>query len=294
MPTTRKPFDFRWKPPYPSRHQEGKPLMTIAIGFRCPEGIVLCTDRQITDYGSNYKYSEQKIYPIVGRNWCVACAYAGYRNIMKAVQTKFERRLNSETNPNLDFIENCLTGILAEVKKVNRKQVESQQMFCAMSAPEGERLLQFQADLASEVSNGQWEVLGAGDSSLIRYLIDVTGVRRARMSASQALLIGFYMVSKANTYIPGCKDGPDLAFVRRGGCETSSQLDRSYYALPEVSEQDLADTILALTQCFDFKGERLTFALQTILDKSPRLRDWMRKVVGRMLPTMPQTDEQKG
>jgi 20S proteasome alpha/beta subunit len=283
--TPRKPYPPRPKPP-----KRKKPV-TIAIGFKCQDGVVLCTDRQITDSVGAMKYTEQKIYPIIGDTWCVVSAYAGYRDIMQAVQTEFQRRLSFEPNPTPDFVENCLLGVLKAVKRINRKDMEYQQMLCAVSTPGGDRLLRFQSDLSTEVGDWQWEYLGIGNSSLIRFLADISGSKRTTITASQALMIGFYMVLQANKYIDGCGKGPDLAFVRRGRCATSSKSDRMIYKPPTINEIDLQDAFLAVAQGFDFRGVALERSLQNILDKSSGLREWMRKVVGPLLPEVNTTDK---
>ena len=295
MPNSRL-FDLTPRKRYPPRPKppKGKKPVTIAIGFKSSDAIVLSTDRQITDYGSSLKYYEQKIYPLVGQGWCAVCAYAGYRNIMKAVQTEFARRVNFEPRPTFAFLESCLTGVLQGVKKIDRKSMQDQQMFCALSGSEGERLLRYQSDLLAEVPDGDCEFLGVGDSALIRYLTDITGIRRTTVTPGQALLLAFYMVAKANKYIDGCGEGPDVALVTRGIVKMSSRNQRDTHKPPDLTEEDLTDAILALTNCFDFNGRKLQVSFQNILDQSANLRDSMRNIVGKLLPTTEEIESQQG
>lgn len=54
--------------------------MTIAAGFRCQDGVVLCSDTQITQEGR--KSHESKIFPINPSEDCFL-VYAGYVGFIK-------------------------------------------------------------------------------------------------------------------------------------------------------------------------------------------------------------------
>jgi len=58
--------------------------MTIALGFKSHDGIVLCTDSQITKEGG-LKFEGQKIRFILSDRWAVALAFAGSADLMQLV-----------------------------------------------------------------------------------------------------------------------------------------------------------------------------------------------------------------
>src|SRR5271166_3378550 len=54
------PIDTRFKPSYPSQ-RNGAKAVTIAIGFECREGLIVCADRELT-HGQRGKTYAQKIW----------------------------------------------------------------------------------------------------------------------------------------------------------------------------------------------------------------------------------------
>jgi len=60
------PFLLKPRPrpphPYPQRLKSNKPPVTLAAGFLCEDGIVICADREVTtDFE---KYEESKIFTV--------------------------------------------------------------------------------------------------------------------------------------------------------------------------------------------------------------------------------------
>jgi hypothetical protein len=84
----KKTFKFRERLKYtPSRiaFLRGRKPVTIVVGLRCRDGLVLCADQKISFPGS-HSYCEEKITLIEGMGWCVALGYSGSPLIMNAVK----------------------------------------------------------------------------------------------------------------------------------------------------------------------------------------------------------------
>ena len=69
--------------PHPKRERLPKGrAVTIGMGFRCSDGIVVCADTQITWQG--HKDYECKVYYLSGHDWTMASVYAGSPHLMKS------------------------------------------------------------------------------------------------------------------------------------------------------------------------------------------------------------------
>ncbi|MGC2544639.1 MAG: hypothetical protein WA426_02245, partial [Silvibacterium sp.] len=87
-----KPLPFTPRPPYRERLRN-KPPMTIAAGFLCPDGIVLCADSEVsTDLE---KFDESKIFTLNERSLSgptVIFAGSGWFDFVKMTVDKIMTR----------------------------------------------------------------------------------------------------------------------------------------------------------------------------------------------------------
>jgi hypothetical protein len=65
------------------------------------------------------------------------------------------------------------------------------------------------------VAEGHSEIIGVGDSSVLRYATDL--LVHPLSTVAEAQVIGSYMVRLANRYIDGCGGGPDIAALLNDG-----------------------------------------------------------------------------
>src|ERR1039457_3949948 len=88
--------------------------MTIAIGFSCQDGIVLCADRQVTFEGY-HKYSESKIYciTVIEGHRTILFSYSGDLATMKAVHDKMARENEHLDSP--ESIQSAIEKLLSEM-----------------------------------------------------------------------------------------------------------------------------------------------------------------------------------
>src|SRR5216684_1938299 len=98
--------------------------MTVGVGLWCDDGLVLCTDSQIT-VGGGLKYPAPKIHNMSYGDWSVSLAFAGSPPLMELVQEKLYPKLLNPENDYADewgeVVREKLEAILQEVCKKHRK-----------------------------------------------------------------------------------------------------------------------------------------------------------------------------
>jgi hypothetical protein len=226
--------------------------VTIALGFHCPDGIVLCSDTQITNEAA-FKYYEPKIFPIESGPdtgpWAVVLTYAGNTEQMKLVYERLRPELyTSGQVPTLKFVREAYEAVLAKAYKQFKSRFNLATL-CAISIP-GERnlLLVSKNDLVRESSA---ECLGVGDSSLIKYL--TAFLLPLIFSTNHATLAGSYIVKQAKAYVDGC-GGDTLTVALSNGIvspvhqmeDYSDDIDRAIRRLVlDVSDVPVPDSNFA-------------------------------------------------
>jgi len=184
--------------------------MTIALGIQCREGVVLCTDSQVTKEGG-LKFNEGKIFNLYGDNERILLCYAGSPDIAKVIK----ERIRIDVPPTLTSSEACeaIEIILRDTYKRHgtRQQVE---MLCAIyRRDEGVKLFRIAGSVIRPADKA--ECLGVGDSSVLRFLADT--FLRDDITLAQGLTLGCYMVAKARTYIDGCGGPTQAVFLNHKG-----------------------------------------------------------------------------
>lgn len=196
------------KKPYSPLH---KAVMTIGVGFRYASGVMLCADQQVTVSEVALKYRETKILSKISENgdYCLAMAIADDPNLAKEVWEKLSRE---NLKPDIQDIEGAISAILDER---GRQYVElPMQLLFGISTQNESRLFEFRGRGLNPVS--EYSVIGTGNSSLIRYLLE--RLHSNFMSESEAFALGAYLLSRAEEYIEGVGGPLDLLAVKHGPC----------------------------------------------------------------------------
>lgn len=191
--------------------------MTIALGFLCPDGIVLCSDRQMTVEGG-LKYQKRKISYMTGMfpggvSFALMSAYAGDPEAANIMGTEIREQLGEE------IAKSKLIGFQAPkarkgLEKIfSSKHAKNLQMLIGIRFHSGEACL-FKTS-GKKVVDARVEYIGTGDSSALRYLADCL-LPSFIQSVSEAQVLGAYLVAVANRYVDGCSGGPDLTIAKDG------------------------------------------------------------------------------
>jgi hypothetical protein len=89
-------------------------------------------------------------------------------------------------------------------------------------------LLKSQAETVHRVIDG-FDAVGAGDSSVVRFLSKVFALRHSALSRAVAKRVGTYVLLQAKHYMEWCGGDTDIfAVTEHGGIEDSSALSFNY------------------------------------------------------------------
>jgi hypothetical protein len=184
--------------------------VTIALAFNCANGAVLCADTQMTNAGG-FKFEESKILrPWDGTGWCACGTYAGSPTLAKSVDRQmYEDLASRKTMPSSDEFEDTLQEILDRVCRRERRA--PLQMLWALSLTDHVHLFRTQNRTITDVLDFQF--LGVGDCSLVRYLIDTYCFIRV----PNGLRAAYYIASQAAKYVDGVGGPIEALTIYRGG-----------------------------------------------------------------------------
>ena len=209
--------------------------MTIALGFLCPDGIVLCADRQMTDSQSGLKYQKRKISYMTGMfagvRFTLASAYAGDPEAAKIMRTEIRERLGEEIAKSRAIGFQSPMARKALDKIFSNKHAKHLQMLIGIRFYSGEVCL-FKIS-GRKVMDAESEYIGSGDSSALRYLADVLLVSPRVHNVHEAGVLGAYLVSVANRYVDGCSGGPDVIIIP----SADGTISQSYRVFPNQKER---------------------------------------------------------
>jgi 20S proteasome alpha/beta subunit len=209
----RHPVDFHTKRKYPLQ-PPGKTGMSVAVGIVCTDGIVLASDEQISipDYS---KHHEKKLDGWADEAWTVAHAYAGSPSLMREATDKIKAKIEEgSAGYNPQSVHAAAESVLEDIgyKFTN---MELQLLIATATQTELE-LLRFDGgnNKALYVSTSI-EILGVGDSSLLRYLSDAL-YEKGKIDVAFGAALALYMVEKAKNYVNHCGGQTDFLIIRKG------------------------------------------------------------------------------
>lgn len=244
-PLPRKPVDFHPKPPYPPSPQLAprKEAVTIVVGFRCSDGIVICADRQITSEGA-FKYHEPKISVEEFDAFSAVFAYAGLPGLAQEVHAKVTQTLRqaaAEENI-IETVRETTDAILSNMGRLYN-ELNLQMLIGVNSWAEGTDLLKFDGKAVHVARN--FEYLAWGESSLIRFLSDK--LYSTEITTKSGVDLGIYLVKKAEDYIDGCGGPIDVVVlepVERSYKKFSQSFVEERLRKMEAQERLLGDLLI--------------------------------------------------
>jgi 20S proteasome alpha/beta subunit len=222
--------------------------MTIAVGMRCQDGFVLTVDRQLTAPGG-HKYQEDKIYRIwrgdslSKSKYKIVVTYAGSPGLFQEVNQKMLYRLAQIPDVTCEGIRDGVDEIVTEMGRTY-VTVDLELLIAYHVTGEIAELLKFDGKALYVVPG--LEVLGVGDSALIKYLTGALYYVNSTVDYGQNLAI--YLVSQANKYIDKCGGGPDVAVLTNDGelyFPPESEVSTKESAMKNVERDALLQVIKA-------------------------------------------------
>ena len=185
--------------------------VTIGVGFLCHDGVVICSDRQLTST-SGFKYEDRKIWRSSGNDYTFIFSYAGDPD---AAQMIFQK-LNDGM---LGIVKSKRRTSSSEIAKVGLEKIYRNRHSKGLQTLIGMKLRNSPPFLlrtyGSKLVDGVREYIGVGDSSALQYLADF--LLKSAFSVREAEVLGAYIVFVANRYIDQCSGGPDTAILHTDG-----------------------------------------------------------------------------
>lgn len=190
--------------------------VTIAIGMKFKNGIVLAADQQISAHGY-HKYEEPKIFPVEFGNYLVFLSYADTPSLAKEAKERIAKHLVELAN---DFgeeapititnrhLRDAAQTVLVELAQQHFDDLPLQ-MFIACAALGTQPELWVYKDKGFHEVN-DFEVLGAGDASIIRYLRQM---HTTQEPVSYGENLAVYLIEKGKTHIDGCGGPADVVSI---------------------------------------------------------------------------------
>lgn len=194
--------------------------MTIAIGFPCEDGVVLCADSQMTCRELAMKYEDAKIHTVSfmgrGNEWTVAVAYAGDEGVFKSFWGRVYDELYGHGNTVdrqliLNTIGQALETVHAESLDVSREYID---VICGISAEGKTSMHVGRRTLFYEEQTPAY--IGIGNTSLLRFLAATLPLGDPVLS-QRALLAGVYLVNRAKDFVDGCGGQTRAALIKEHG-----------------------------------------------------------------------------
>jgi 20S proteasome alpha/beta subunit len=224
--------------------------MTIALGMRIGDGLIFAADRLLSTDRHQFMDRNRKVtvYPL--NHGAIFFAFADSPVAAKEVRQKIETRLVALDTPDYSLsiadIGRMTEAVINEVY-ANRLGSMPLQLLIGGTVPgEGTQMWVYDGEGGFNIG-GEFIILGAGESSLIRYL-------EAAYSRRDSLDIGkdvpIYLIHQTEQFIPGCK-GIDVI------------------AIPNTVESEIGD--------WDWiSDDEITARLQRMMSRE---KDHLRKIV---------------
>jgi 20S proteasome alpha/beta subunit len=187
--------------------------MTIALGFKCSNGVVIATDSQYSLDIS--KTRGQKIFPIPTNGYyAVTIGGAGSSNMIKSSVATIERSLSDRvgTRPTTTLeirgiIEEVLQRSFAEhvdpAPADERRWLDYSLLIAIWTPKERSLLFNTQRDVVIEVGNPNHFSSGIG-SYLAEFVLHALFDRTWMLSLDEATTVSAYIVTMAKEFVEGC------------------------------------------------------------------------------------------
>lgn len=226
----KKPIDLHLGRKYPSAPRKVR-VMTAVIGMVCTDGIVLAADQQISLPGEA-KHHEHKIDGQEGFDWTVAFAYSGSTDLMKEATEKIIKKLTTDTayvDP-----ESVRTVAESTLEAMSYKYTEMNlHLLIATASPSTPALLKFNGSSKALCTVTGIELLGSGDSALLRYLSHAL-YKEGETDLSFGIPSALYMIDQAKSYVEGCGGPTDLLIIEAGNKLSTWPSLRQFSALAKM------------------------------------------------------------
>ncbi len=192
--------------------------MTIAIGFQCPDGIVLCADTQYTEGG--VKYYRTKLHGLEFSQGKLAFAIAGSVDFALMTINKIKSEIGASAFTKMQ-ITKCMEAALLSVY---REHLYPHPRYSYPDGPsfsllvgmwsKSDALCLWAATETSIMEVEQFRCIGSG-RDLGQSLADV--FYEPTMRADEAVVLGSYIIMHAKKHVEGCGGDTQIRVLKNDG-----------------------------------------------------------------------------
>ncbi len=186
--------------------------MTIGIGFRCKNGVLICTDRQVTST-AGFKTRVRKISRTTSWERWLLFSYAGDQDASKVIFGKIRERFMDEFRKSKSKMEGDKAKAALEKIFSDRNTKGLETLIAIRIADSGE--IHLFRTCEHKVMEAQIECIGGGDTSVVRHAASLLVTEP--LTIHQAGIIGSYLVHVASTWVSGCDGEADIAAIHEDG-----------------------------------------------------------------------------
>lgn len=202
--------------PYILAKKREHDAMTIAAGLKASDGIVLCSDSQLT-VPQYMKFQGRKLFSISSEpegSWAVGLTYSGDPERIDRIHDIMREKLEGHQTVDKSFVKACFVEALHEVRASIVNSSDNIDAMCALSIKdEPMHLLSGKNGVVTE----QPEILflGAGDSSLMKHLEELLDARFLA-DVSTAVVTGAYIIEQISAYVDLCGGKLQMIVLKNG------------------------------------------------------------------------------
>ncbi|MGO9272128.1 MAG: hypothetical protein ACLQOO_18005 [Terriglobia bacterium] len=209
--------------------------MTIAAGFKCKNGVVLCTDSQITVEGAS-KYPGEKIILFSGLKCRPVFAFAGYVNFSKMCIQQLAEKIE-EAEHKAEETGNALNlwRLLKDECKRIWKDYEDYGVLNLIVAVKEPSLALYYIEGASVSKVDTYTCMGVG-SPVATSIVEL--YYKPDMSISAAYRMAVYMLMQVKTFVDGCGGKSQITVFDQ------DVLGSSIWPMPSRDIEELEDSFL--------------------------------------------------
>jgi 20S proteasome alpha/beta subunit len=194
---------------------ERRPVrMTIGLGIRLKDGIILAADRLLSTERHQFEDDKITVYPF--SHGMLFFTFADSPVTAKEVRQKIEGRISAEddsgTRLTIRGIQEISESVIDEIYTKRIGAMPLQMLIGASVDKEGIQMWLYDGNAGFNLA-GQFEILGAGESALIRYLETAYYWKDAIRDGEN---LAIYLVHQAGLFIPGCR-GVNVVSISKDG-----------------------------------------------------------------------------
>jgi len=188
--------------------------MTIGIGFQCYQGVLLGSDMELTKV-AKYKGRKHFFKHFDGVEGRIFATYAGLEDDMRCVWEELENGIEEAEKVKPLTLKGARTVLEEAIRKVIRDKKSSFQMLVGMGHSKNDAFIGpptfFRCHGPRLVPGRNWEIIGAGDCELTRYLTDL--IHPPNPNLQQAALWAAHIIRISNSFVQTVGQGIQLTAI---------------------------------------------------------------------------------